>query len=333
MSIALDYTARIAPSALKANDVSLVFRYIAPQKWKVISPAEYQELKANGIQVILNWESAADDWKGGFTSGRSHGQSASAMADQLGYPKGSVIVGSCDFDVTSWASISGYALGFAGAIMAAGFVPGVYGPWNALEWVDEAGFGYGFFWQAGMSTSWSGGKNKNLHPKANVRQRGHKTVGGQDTDWNEIISLPSSEPKKDPIVVRNGVVAMNKNQANLLDAVFNLSDTVVQYGVLQVKAGWNIDQWVKDLQAQGHGTIWAQIVAFNPGILDNVDFASNTFKSDYEYIDPSKSEEIPNPLAQAVKAQGTVTGSPEVDLDALTDKIVAKLSTIEFKAV
>src|SRR4051812_17245924 len=98
MSIALDYTARISPSALKAADVSLVFRYIAPQKWKVITSHEYAELKAAGIQVILNWESSADDWKDGSNGGSTDAALAVAQAKALGYPLGSWIVGSADFD-------------------------------------------------------------------------------------------------------------------------------------------------------------------------------------------------------------------------------------------
>lgn len=201
MSIALDYTSRISPSALKAADVSLVFRYIAPQSWKRITPSEYAELRSAGIKVILNWESSATDWKDGAAGGTQDGRLAVAQAKSLGYPVGSFIVGSADFDATisNKPAILAYAAAFSVALHAGGYVAGVYGPWDVLSWVHDAGYGYGFFWQAGMSTSWSGGRNRNLHPVANVRQRGHKTVGGVDTDWNEIISIPGSTPPVVPL--------------------------------------------------------------------------------------------------------------------------------------
>lgn len=198
MSIALDYTSRIVPSALHAAGATVVCRYIAPQAWKTITASEYAELRAAGIQVILNWESSANDWLDGATGGRADGLSAVAKARALGYPAGSVIVGSADFNATAGqrGAVLAYADAFAAALRAGGYAPGVYGPWDVLDWVAGHG-GYVFFWQAGMSTAWSGGRNRNQHPRANLRQRGHKTVGGHDTDWNEIINVgtaPASAP-------------------------------------------------------------------------------------------------------------------------------------------
>src|SRR5438045_5365543 len=43
------------------------------------------------------------------------------------------------------------------------------------------------FWQAGMSTSWSSARNRNLHPSAGWRQTGHITIAGQDCDHNDIL--------------------------------------------------------------------------------------------------------------------------------------------------
>lgn len=223
MSIALDYTSRISPAALKAADVSLVFRYIAPQKWKVITPSEYAELKANGIRVILNWESSADDWRDGDNGGSTDGRLAVAQARALGYPAGSVIVGSADYDATNKSQIVAYARAFKAQVNAGGYQAGVYGPWDVLSWVQEVG-GYTFYWQAGMSTSWSGGRNRNRHPSANVRQRGHKSVGGHDTDWNEIISLPGSTntviiPKPSASLGEDMLITLNPVPAGAKDAL------------------------------------------------------------------------------------------------------------------
>lgn len=193
MSIVVDYTARIVPAALHAADVSGVCRYLSPliedTAWKRITLGEYRELVGAGIDVTLNWEYDARDWLGGTARGGSHGSQAAAQARTLGYPAGKVIVGSADFDMsrTEWASAGeDYAAAFAAAVRAGGYRPGVYGPWDVLTWVRDAQL-MDAFWQAGMSTAWSQGRNARAWPGAHLRQRGHKTVGGQDTDWNEIL--------------------------------------------------------------------------------------------------------------------------------------------------
>jgi hypothetical protein len=191
VGIVLDYTARIAPAALKAAGVVGVCRYLKPDSVPAyrIGLAEYRELVAAGIDVTLNWEFDAYDWLGGAGRGQAHGEEAVRQAKALGYPAGRVIVGSADFDMTlgQWqTSAASYARAFATAVRAGGYRPGVYGPWDVLGWVKAAGV-MDAFWQAGMSTAFSAGRNANAWPGAHLRQRGHRTVGGQDTDWNEIL--------------------------------------------------------------------------------------------------------------------------------------------------
>lgn len=195
MTIILDYTSAISPTALKAANVEGVCRYLAwidVSRWKMISKGEYDELRAAGIDVYLNWENRHDDWLGGSAKGTQHATEAVRQARALGYPRGSVIIGSCDFDITrtQWtANGRAYARAFAAGVTGGGYRPAVYGPWDVIQWVDEEGI-MDAFWQAGMSTAWSNGRNANPHPMAHIRQRGHKTVGGKDTDWNEIRRRP-----------------------------------------------------------------------------------------------------------------------------------------------
>lgn len=193
MAVVLDYTTRIAPAALKAADAVGVCRYLSPliqsTAWKRIGMAEYQELLAAGVAVYLNWEYDAHDWDGGAARGASHGQQAAAQAHGFGYPAGSVILGSNDYDMTrtGWTGAGrGYCAAFAKAVRDGGYRPGVYAPYDVLTWVRDEGL-MDAFWQAGMSAAWSGGRNRNAWPGAHLRQRGHRMVGGVDTDWNEIL--------------------------------------------------------------------------------------------------------------------------------------------------
>lgn len=190
--IALDYTSAINPTALKAVNASDVFRYLcfSPKgDWKTIRQPEYDQLMNAGIGVTLNWEFDARDWNNTQTVGFNHGKEAVRQAHNLGYPVGCTIFGSADYDMPwgDWtARGQHYATGFAAVLRDSGYEPGVYGPWNVLTWCRDSGQ-YRRFWQAGMSYSWSSGKNANVWPGAHLRQRRHMTVAGQDTDMNDIL--------------------------------------------------------------------------------------------------------------------------------------------------
>lgn len=200
MAIALDYTSRIDPAALQAAGVTVVCRYLSwLYRWggqthstvnpKIIQGAEYRELVSAGLDVVLNWEYDPRDWLGGSPAAKLHAAEAVRQAQILGYPTGSVIVGSADFDMTraQWdAAAAAYAASFEAGIRAAGYVPGVYGPYDVLTWCHDD-TGVRFFWQAGMSTSWSQGRNRSVWPGAHLCQRGYKTVGGVAGDWNDIL--------------------------------------------------------------------------------------------------------------------------------------------------
>lgn len=191
MGIALDYTHRIDPAALRAAGATDVLRYLKPDSAPEyrITAAEYRELQAAGIGVTLNWEFRATDWLGGATAGTAHAGLAVAQARALGYPAGCVIVGSADFDMTStqWSSAGrAYARAFKTGLQLGLYRFGVYGPWDVLGWCrDEVPAD--MYWQARMSWAFSQGRNAHDWPGAHLIQRRHLTVAGQDTDQNDII--------------------------------------------------------------------------------------------------------------------------------------------------
>src|SRR5262245_2366708 len=175
----IDCTQSPPVDAMRGAGVTGVIRYLSlPQAntvWKRILAPEYTALRAAGFPVLLNWEYAAQDWLGGAAAGAAHAAESVRQARGMGYPAGCVIAGSCDFNISQaqWQSVGWlYAGAFAAGVRSGGYLPGVYGPYDVLTWCRDLG-GFTMFWQAGMSTSWSGGRNANPWPGAHLRQRGH----------------------------------------------------------------------------------------------------------------------------------------------------------------
>jgi hypothetical protein len=180
-------------SALRGAGVTGLCRYLS---WldrdtlgKIIHQAEYDRLIGDGFAVALNWEYAATDWTRGSAAGLAHGAEAVRQAKALGYPPGCVILGSADFDMTlaAWGNAgAAYGSAFSRTVRAAGYLAGVYGPYDVLTWCRDAGYA-DVFWQAGMSTDWSGHRNANAWPWAHLRQRRYITIGGITCDYNDIL--------------------------------------------------------------------------------------------------------------------------------------------------
>lgn len=192
---------RIDPAALKTAGVTDVCRYLSWPHWwggmnhaalnpKIIQAPEYRELIAAGIGVTLNWEYDQRDWLTGAAGGKAHGDQAVTMARQLGYPAGRVIIGSADFDMTleQWTSAGmAYGLTFAASLRAGGYEMGVYGPWDVLGWcATTPGIRPRAFWQC-MSSGFSAGRNRRLHPAAQLWQRRTVRVAGIEADQSDII--------------------------------------------------------------------------------------------------------------------------------------------------
>jgi len=188
MAWVADYTSRIPPAALKGAGVVGVSRYVSRHGWKVVDQAEYDELRAADITVVLNFEDEATGWLGGASAGVADANFSADRAEALGYPAGAPIPSSADFDMTStqWKGPGAdYALAYQRTLRSHGYRPGVYGPYYVLGWCQQVG--YDWFWQAGMSTSWSAGHNANAWPGAHLRQRFKTIVGGLEVDHSDIL--------------------------------------------------------------------------------------------------------------------------------------------------
>ena len=99
---ALDYTSPIPGAVLKANGITDVFRYITNPAWpKSLSAPEVRDLKANGINIHLNYEETADFMLAGYTGGLRCAQYARMLATALGFSVDEPIIYSADFDVST----------------------------------------------------------------------------------------------------------------------------------------------------------------------------------------------------------------------------------------
>lgn len=187
-TIGFDYAwGRPGVSALKGAGAKFVMRYLS---WlpngKVINKSELDALRAGGIAVGLNWEFAAGDMKGGFSSGTIHGKEALRQAKALGYPKGLAIYFSADWDATPaqqtliHSYVDGVRLAFGGY-----YKVGLYGGYYPVKRALDAGHvDYG--WQ---TYAWSGGQ---WDQRAAIRQvKNGLTLNGVSVDRDELIHAPA----------------------------------------------------------------------------------------------------------------------------------------------
>jgi len=196
-------------AALRAAGVTAVSRYIAPQVWKRITPTEAAWYAPAGVQLVLNWESGAQDLVNlSQADTETYARQAVVQAQACGYPAGCVIYVSADWNVAAgqWGTVARNLRAIRSIYRAAGYGLGLYGPWDALAWAKRDGL-VDAYWQAGMSTSWSGGRNASAWPGAHLRQRRATFVAGVDCDVNDILIASfgqAGQPGAAPAVTTQG---------------------------------------------------------------------------------------------------------------------------------
>lgn len=182
--LGLDYSAgRPSGAALKAAGVSFVIRYTDdPSRWgtKHITPAEYRDLIAHGIEVYLVVERVTGDWQGGRAAGRALAAAGRRGADAIGYPAGGIIFVTVDTHVAA-GDVTTTVQFVAGAAAELGHTStGAYGfseHINAVVAADTCAW----FWQTGSRGA--------LNPKTHVYQcndRANLNIGGVPCDVNEM---------------------------------------------------------------------------------------------------------------------------------------------------
>ena len=182
----LDYTS--PPSGggayLKAHGYEAVARYVSPQSWKRLTKAEVADYKKNGIALLLNFESAANNAAKGFNQGVIDAHSFLSVAESLGLTGKLTGYFSVDWDVTTaqMPAVLNYFRGIV-SVMGKAFV-GAYGSYRVIRALQSAGT-ITYYWQ---TYAWSGGQ-----VAAGIHwyqySNGHN-VGGADADLNQIFTTP-----------------------------------------------------------------------------------------------------------------------------------------------
>lgn len=180
-------TAQVA--GLRAAGVVAVVRYLAPQSWKRLTPAEAGRYRTAGMPLAANWESDARDLlvlDVATTAAHAHEAVRQAQAD--GFPPGCWIYNSgADYDVQAgdWARIAANLRIIRPIYRAGGFGLGMYSSWDALTWAHRDGLVDGY-WQS-MSPGYSAGRNARTLPFAHLRQHLPTTIAGVSCDPNDVL--------------------------------------------------------------------------------------------------------------------------------------------------
>src|SRR5579859_2912577 len=190
---------RPSPSSLVSSGYKFVARYASyDTTGKNLSKSEADALVAAGLDVVSNWENAADAALSGYSQGVSDAKSAEQMFASWGAPSTRPIYFSVDFDATpgDQTAINAYFDGVASVIGIAR--TGAYGGYYVIQRLFDAGkIKWG--WQ---TYAWSGGQ---WDARAQLRQIQNGIAGGQmDEDeseaddfgqWGNYSAVPPDQPK------------------------------------------------------------------------------------------------------------------------------------------
>lgn len=168
-------------AALKAAGKQFAVRYLADD-WRGIgfqNPNEIADLKANGIELAVVYESAANRMLGGYAAGAVDAVYAQNVLLRRGLPADQPIYFACDFDASpdEQAVVDDYLRACARVIGIER--TGVYGGYWVIDRCVANGTAR-WLWQ---TYAWSGGR---LHPAVHLYQYDNydNTINGTDVDLN-----------------------------------------------------------------------------------------------------------------------------------------------------
>lgn len=182
-----DYAgAHISGATVKAAGAAFVCRYITDGGGglpnKRITKPEADDLIANGIAIVSNWESYANRMREGYQAGQADATAAQAWHASIGGPPDKPIYFSCDYDEPEGdqPGVNDY-LRACGDVLDGPQRVGIYGSYYVCKRALDAGVAH-YMWQ---TEAWSG---PNIDSRVNIMQRnnmGYATIGGTQTDVDE----------------------------------------------------------------------------------------------------------------------------------------------------
>lgn len=188
--VGYDYAgAHIPGAAIKASGASFVCRYVTDGGTglpaKRLTKAEADDLIANGIAIVSNWESYANRMREGYQAGQADAQAALAWHKSVGGPSDTsdwTIYFSCDYDEPEGdqLGVNDYLRACCDVLGGKQHV-GIYGAYYVCKRAMDAGVA-GRMWQ---TEAWSGG---HVDSRVSIMQRnnmGHKNIASTQADVDE----------------------------------------------------------------------------------------------------------------------------------------------------
>ena len=254
----VDYAwARPSLSDLRASGYTFAARYLSyDTSGKNLSHAEADSLIANGLDVVVVWETAADRALSGYAGGVSDAQAAAAQAAGDGMPGSRPIYFAIDFDAaeSQQATLNSYFDGVASVLGRDR--TGAYGGYYPITRLFDAGkIAYG--WQ---TYAWSGG---NWDGRAQLRQTQNGIWGGGlDADvaiaddfgqWGITGGDTGPEPTPPPTPTSCGAIEPGEGLANgqswaSCDGRFSLA---MQSDGNLVLYSYGVAMWATDTEGSG----------------------------------------------------------------------------------
>lgn len=282
----LDYSAgRIPGAQILQAGYQFVIRYVdAPGSTnrKLITPDEYRDLRAAGVDVLLVFEQDITDALGGFDQGVANAERAKAGADALGYQ--GLIFFCSDMHLTHSQLPTALAyLDGAASVLGRERV-GAYGFWEFVDAAAAAGKAAAY-WQCGIAPD----PTDPIH----IWQRNDRTttVAGIECDINELLRpLPTPEEEGD----------LSEADRAKLDLIISRLDQILGFAnsIYQQHSGsMNLGEW----------TGWPSFAHGSGYSLTQVDYLR---QADVQLCDLARLvEQLANEVAALKPPQATEDGA------------------------
>jgi hypothetical protein len=170
MRIGLDYAwhGNLDPEAWKKDGISFVCRYLSRTASKNLTLEEAVLLSKAGLDIVVVWETTANEPLEGYTAGKAAATIADVMKSRVKMPEDRPVYFAVDCDVTA-KQVLPYFDGINRVLQPD--VVGVYGSYQVVEGIMGAGNAR-WGWQ---TSAWSRGK---LSSKAHLYQCKYDYKGG-----------------------------------------------------------------------------------------------------------------------------------------------------------